>query len=129
MAERDHRKEQLKAELALARSSVSLGRRRVGEALDVQARIRRSVGRNAVAWIGGAVLLGFVLSRFSGRKPKLKVKTGSDGEAAQKVAATGVAMGVAKFAFDAARPALMRMAVTRLQPWIQSAVERWQSRR
>jgi hypothetical protein len=129
MADADKTKEQLRAELAQARNAISQGRSRVGETLDFQARVRRSVGRNAFAWIVGAVLFGFVLSRLPSRKARVKVKVGKDGEAVQKMAATGLVMTVAKFAFDAARPALIRLAMTRLQPWIEKAVERWQSRR
>ena len=100
----------------------------VGEALDFKSRIRKSVGRNAVAWIGGAVLLGFVLSRLPRRKAKVRVKVPNDGVDGETVAKAGIGMAVAKMAFDIARPALVKVAMTQVQPLVERVMERWRTR-
>jgi hypothetical protein len=128
MAEREHRKEQLRAELDRARSALSTRASAVGEALDFKSRIRKSVGRNAVAWIGGAVLLGFVLSRLPRRKAKVRVKVPNDDVDAGTVAKAGLGMAVAKMAFDVARPTLVKVAMNQLQPIIERVMERWRTR-
>ena len=128
MAERDHRKEQLVAELSRSRMAITHRRAAVGNALDFKARIRNSVARNKVAWIGGAVIVGFLLSRLPARKTKVKIKTGGDVDAGA-IAKTGLLMGAAKLAFDLFRPALLKIAMSQLQPFIERAMERWQTRR
>jgi hypothetical protein len=128
MAQRDDRKAKLTAELAQARSAITHRRVAVGEALDFKSRVRKSVGRNAVAWIGGAAVVGFLLSRLPARKTKVKVGTDGEGDVAA-VAKTGLLMTVFKLAFDAFRPALLKVAMSQLQPFLEKAMERWQSRR
>src|SRR5512144_2937681 len=128
MAEREHRKEQLRAELDRARGALAMRGAAVSEAFDIKSRIRRSVGRNAVVWIGGAVLLGFVLSRLPRRRAKVRVKVPKDGVDTETVAKTGLAMAAAKIMFDIARPTLVKVAMTQLQPLIERAMERWRTR-
>ena len=124
MADGDSRKEQLRAELAHARTALSKRSTTVGEALDFKARIRRNVARNKVAWIGGAVLVGFILSRLPVRQPKVRVRKGG-GVDPGTAAKTGILLTVAKVLFDAARPALLKVAMNQLQPLIEKAMDRW----
>ena len=128
MAEREHRKEQLRVELDLARGSIARRSAAVGEAFDFKARIRKSVGRNAVAWIGGAVLAGFIISRLPRRRAKVRMEISKDEVDAGTVAKAGFGMVIAKMLFDLLRPALIKMAMTQLQPLIERAMERWRTR-
>jgi hypothetical protein len=128
MTERDSRKEQLRSELASARSALSSRGIAVGDALDFKARIRKNVARNPVAWLGGAVLVGFILSRLPARKTKVRARKGTVADV-DTAAKTGLLMTVAKIAFDVSRPALMKLAMTQIQPILEKAVERWQRRR
>ena len=96
--------------------------------MDFKARIRKNVARNPVAWLGGAVLLGLILSRLPARKAKVRFKKKGNVDV-DTAAKTGLLMTVAKIAFDVSRPALVRLAMTQIQPFLEKAVERWQRRR
>jgi len=124
MGDRDARKEQLRSELAQARSTLSTRSASVGESLDFKARISKSIARNAVAWIGGAVLLGFILSRLPARKAKVRPRESAGSDQAETAAKAGLLVAVLKFAFDAARPALLKVLVSQLQPIIEKAMQR-----
>ena len=124
MAERDDHKGQLVAEMAAARGSLTRRRAAVRERFDFGAKFRKTLARNAFAGLGGAVLLGGILSRLPARKTKVQIKR-RDPVDAGTVAKTGPLVTVAKLAFDAARPTLMKVAMTQLQPLIHRMVNRW----
>ena len=63
MAEIDRRKASLIAELEISRSEMRSALAQCEESLDVVAQVRRNVRENKIAWLAGAVVLGYVASK------------------------------------------------------------------
>ncbi|MEQ1861024.1 MAG: hypothetical protein ABMA13_13900 [Chthoniobacteraceae bacterium] len=118
MARREDRKAELIDELAAARRRAERSGAAVRESLDVPARVRRAVSGNLFVWIGGAALLGVVLAKMPGRTRKVYVD-GDGRRVKSSVAKTGLLLATAKIAFDVARPLLFKIALERLQPFIE----------
>ncbi|MEO7318691.1 MAG: hypothetical protein ABIZ56_06860 [Chthoniobacteraceae bacterium] len=102
-------KKTLIAELAAARGELRGYTTALRHDLDFGARLKRSVRSHPAVWFGGAAVLGLLLSRISPGRRKAAVpssilrspKTAQAGKAA-------FALTALKFAFDFARPALLR---------------------
>jgi len=107
----------LKAELTdqLARSrqlfSRNLGRLR--EDLDIPAHIKRNFTNHSSAWIGGAAITGWILSRLPSRKKTIPADQSGELRDARKKG-TSLLPGVAKLLFSAARPALAAFATKKI---------------
>ena len=129
MAGSEDRKQELSRELAQARQSVQVHGRAVRHALDVPARIRHGFQKNAVLWIGGAIVLGFLLSKIPPRTKKVRVNVKGDKVDAAEIGKSAGLMGVliagAKIAFDLLRPVLLRWAASRVQPMAERWMERY----
>src|SRR6188768_3334055 len=102
-------KKSLVAELDRSRSEVTAEASHIREDLAFGRKLKRGMARNPAVWIGGAVLLGLLISRLPRqKKPKVKMKFGSSGqeETAKAGLAAVVLLPTRKFLFNAAQPAL-----------------------
>ena len=101
-------KDSLVAELDRSRSQFSRETAHLKDDLAFGRKLRHGVARKPAIWIGGAVLLGLLLSRLPARQKKtVKFKTNGAGEeAAQAGLAAVVLMPTLKFLFSAMQPAL-----------------------
>ena len=117
MAE-DERKSELTAELAHARRRMGANLGALRRDLDFPARAKSAVMKHPAAWIGGATLLGILLSKLPARTKKSAVQR--DGVEAKMVSAgkTGLLLGALKIAFDLSRPALAKWAGQRVSAYM-----------
>ena len=97
------------AELAAARARLSETGEALRRSLDVTARAKESFKRHKPAWLSGAAIFGFILSKLPSRKKTVFVEkaTGKVLGAAGKL---GAIFSAAKFALNFARPLVSDMA-------------------
>ncbi len=105
----DHDKEAIIAELAAARARLSATGEALRHSFDFATQAKESFKRHKPAWLGGAAILGFVLSKLPARKKTVFVEqtTGRVLGAAGKV---GAIFSAAKFALNIAKPLLSDFA-------------------
>jgi hypothetical protein len=126
MAQGEDRKAALIAELARARTQIGGAAGEVRARLDLGAKLRRSVSRNRWWWVGGAVVFGVVLSRVPARTKKVYVDAngGKSQSPGAMVAQTGIALTVAKLAFDFAKPMMVKWATGRVTDYVRKRAGR-----
>ena len=122
MADIDDQKAALIAQLAAHRADFSASARGVRTSIDVGARIKSGFSANPVAWIVGAGIAGFVLTRFRSRKTKRPRRS----EPLKGTVAAGLALPVLKLFFNIARPTLVSLLTARIADF---AASRAKSRR
>ncbi|MDX2080657.1 MAG: hypothetical protein SFU53_07720 [Terrimicrobiaceae bacterium] len=112
-------KDALLAEIAKSREAIRRDYSGVREEMRLQNHVRSWVRGNPWAWVGGASLLGFVLS---GPKTKTKVVTkraksrkgkSEAAEATKPLGFAAIVLGLLRFAFPLVRPLLMSYAARR----------------
>lgn len=106
---KDADKSALLAELAAARVRLSATGEGLRRQLDVASRAKESFREHRPAWLGGAALLGLVLSKLPARKKTVLIERAT-GKAIGAAGKLGVAWSVAKFVFDSARPLIAEFA-------------------
>ena len=116
----DTDKAALVAELAAARSRLAKTGRALQEAgdllrqkLNVPARAKESFEKHRPAWLGGATLLGLLLSKLPSRKKTVFVER-STGQALGVAGKLGTLWSAAKFAAGLAKPFLGEIAGQKL---------------
>lgn len=114
----DQYKAELIAELARARSRFTRDLAGLRRGLDFPARLKVAVRRNPAVWVGGAALIGLLITRWPGRGKK--VVTPRPGKEAPAVTAgkAGLLLGVLKIAFDLSRPALAKWVGRRVSAYM-----------
>lgn len=105
----EHDKLAIVAELAAARARLSATGEALRRSLDVTARAKENFQRHKPAWLSGAAIFGFVLSKLPSRKKTVFVEqtTGKVLGAAGKL---GAIFSAAKFAMNFARPFFFDLA-------------------
>jgi hypothetical protein len=127
MAEIDRRKASLIAELEISRSEMRSAIAQCEESLDVVAQLRRNVRENKIAWIAGAVVLGYLTSRVLGRglgaaQGGASNSTGTTG--ADRTGRSARVWDAASFVFELAKPTLFAWASARLPDLLSRAASR-----
>jgi len=140
MAEIDRRKASLIAELEISRSEMRSALAQCEESLDVFAQVRRNVRENKIAWLAGAVVLGYIVSRVLGRTlggaAARSSSNSSDSSDSSNLSDTAAATGsdssrrsarvwdAATFVFDLAKPTLFAWASARLPDLLSRVASR-----
>lgn len=107
----EHTKAELIAEIERARARLGKSIDGLRRDADLGAHVRSSFSRHKAAWIGGAGIAGWVLSRLPARKRKVPLPPGkNDGHKIRELAGTGLLLGVLKFFFSMCRPFLASFA-------------------
>lgn len=105
----DQEKHAILGELAAARERLSATGEELRRALDVAARARDSFQRHRPAWLGGAALVGLVLSKLPARSKTVFVERAT-GKALGAAGKLGAVWTVARLAFDIAKPLVGELA-------------------
>ncbi len=105
----EHDKQAIVAELAAARARLSATGDALRRSLDVPARAKESFRRHKPAWLGGAAILGFVLSKLPARKKTVFVEQ-TTGRVLGAAGRVGAIFSAAKFALNIAKPLLSDFA-------------------
>jgi hypothetical protein len=136
MAEIDRRKASLIAELEISRSEMRSALAQCEESLDVVAQLRRNVRENKIAWLAGAVVLGYVASKVLGRTLGAASRSSTDAIDASDLSDNASATGsdrsrrsarvwdAASFVFDLAKPTLFAWASARLPDLLSRVASR-----
>lgn len=108
-----HDKTQLVSELASARAELSANLGALRRNFDFPARAKKSFKSNPVPWLGGAGVVGLILSRLaSGREKKRQITVERRGvePTLEKAGKAGLLLAVLKMVLDFARPAITAWA-------------------
>ena len=105
----EHHKQAIVAELAAARARISATSAALRGSLDMPARAKESFRRHRPAWLGGAAILGFVLSKLPSRKKTVFVERAT-GRVLGAAGKFGAVFSAAKFAINFARPLFSELA-------------------
>jgi hypothetical protein len=122
MAQESHKSE-LIAQLAEARHGISASVRGLRRDVDVARRLEAVFQQHRLACLGGASLLGFLLTRLPARPKKvIAARKGRKAGTEEKVVKAGLLVTGLKIAFDLARPVLTKWLTRRA---VAYAGERW----
>ena len=103
---------ELKTQIARSREDITYRLKRVREEADVPRKIRRSVRREPVPWIVGAIAVGLIITGIVTRNKKVIVDVARKGTKTKSaLLETGFLLGV------------LRVAVTLLKPMVVKFVE------
>jgi hypothetical protein len=106
-AEQD--KQALVAELAAARTRLSMTGDALRRSLDLPARAKESFKRHRPTWLSGAAIVGFVLSKLPARSKTVFVERAT-GKALGVAGKVGALFSAAKFAMKFAGPVIADFA-------------------
>ena len=104
-------KAELKTEIARSRDDLATRLNRVRDEMDFPKKIRRSVKREPVPWIVGAIAVGLIITAMVTRKKKVVADVGRKGTKTKSaLLETGFLLGA------------LRIAATLLKPMVMNAV-------
>ena len=104
-------KAELKTEIARSRDDLATRLNRVRDEMDFPKKIRRSVKREPVPWIVGAIAVGLIITAMVTRRKKVIVDVGRKGTKTKSaLLETGFLLGA------------LRIAATLLKPMVMNAV-------
>jgi hypothetical protein len=106
-------KDALIAEIDLARSRLTRDFAALRRDADVPAHLKHSFFSHKTAWIGGAGVAGWLLSRIPARKKKVYVGR-KEQKVAKEAAEFGLWFGIAKLLLTAFRPAITTFATQKI---------------
>jgi|SRR5438270_4091680 len=99
---------ELKAEIAQSRQDVERRLNRVRDEADIPRKIRRSVKREPVPWIIGAIAVGLIVTAMVTRKKKVYVTPTGTGKPKTGLLEAGFLLGVARILAGFAKPVVTR---------------------
>jgi hypothetical protein len=97
----------LSEEIAQSRKELERRLVRVREEADVPRKIRRSVRREPVPWIIGAVAFGLLITAMVARKKKVYVTPKGTGKAGSGLLEAGFLLGVTRLAANLLKPVIV----------------------
>ena len=105
MVEPKDEKQRIVLELARRRAELSEQSLHVRRSLDVNQKLADSINRHSWAWMSGAAIFGWILSRLPVRKKKVYIQ--SAGSQKEKPVGTALLKGVWNTVWSIARPVLV----------------------
>jgi hypothetical protein len=106
-------KAELKTEIARSRDDLAVRLNRVRDEMDFPRKIRRSIKREPVPWIVGAIAVGLLITGIVTRRKKIVVDASKRGTKTKSaLLETGFLLGA------------LRIAATLLKPMVMNAVEK-----
>src|SRR5205814_7137904 len=98
---------ELKEEIAQSREELALRLDRVREEVDLPRKIRRSVRREPVPWIVGAIAVGLIVTAVVTRKKKVIVDATRFGKGKKTLLEAGFVLGALRIAASLLKPVVM----------------------
>ena len=106
---RNKSKAELTQQIARSREDLTLRLNRVREEADLSKKIRRSVRREPVPWIVGAIAVGLIITGIVTRKKKVIVDATRRGSKTKSaLLETGLVLGVLRIAATLLKPVVMK---------------------
>jgi hypothetical protein len=102
----------LRQEIAASRLAIKGDVTTLRAELDFVAKTKRAVVERPLPWLGGAALLGYILSGRRRKKAARHAK--GEPEAAKRLTLVGVLLGATRLLFPLARPLLTELATRKL---------------
>lgn len=82
--------------------------------LDFVSKTKRAVVERPLPWLGGAALLGYILSGRRRKKVKAARHTKGEPETAKRLTLVGILLGTTRLLFPLARPLIAEFATRKL---------------
>jgi hypothetical protein len=101
-------KAELKAEIARSREDLGYRLERVREEVDFPRKIRRSIRREPVPWIVGAIAVGLIITGIVTRKKKVIVSATRGGKTKSTLLEAGFVLGALRIAASLLKPLVMK---------------------
>jgi len=105
---------ELKEQIARSREDLALRLNRVREEVDLPRKIRRSVRREPVPWIVGAIAIGLLVTAVVTRKRKIYVDAKSGARSKHALLEAGFVLGALRIAASLLKPVIMNLVEKKL---------------
>jgi hypothetical protein len=105
---------ELKQEVARSREDLALRLERVREEIDLPRKIRRSVRREPVPWIIGAIALGLLVTAVVTRRKKVYVDAKGAPKSKHALLEAGFVLGALRIAAGLLKPVVMNFVQKKL---------------
>ena len=105
---------ELKQEIARSREDLALRLERVREEVDLPRKIRRSVRREPVPWIIGAIAVGLIVTALMTRKKKIYVDAKGGPKSRHALLEAGFVLGALRIAASLLKPVVMNFVEKKL---------------
>lgn len=111
------RKIELQAKLERSRAELSRDFQGLRSDLDVQTRVRHAITHNRTAWMTGAAIFGWVLSRLPARKKQVSSQNGNKALLKDQLRA-GIVAALLKFGASLIKPAIAAYASKKISGYV-----------
>ena len=101
-------KAELTQQIARSREDLALRLNRVREEVDLPKKIRRSVRREPVPWIVGAIAVGLIITGIVTRKKKVVVEAKRGAKTKSTILEAGFVLGALRIAASLLKPVVMK---------------------
>ena len=110
-------KTELKEQIARSREDLVLKLSRVREEADVPRKIRRSVRREPVPWIVGAIAVGLLVTAIITRKKKVIVEATRGAKSKSTLLEAGFILGALRIAASLLKPVVVNFVEKKLRSY------------
>jgi len=108
---------ELKEQIARSREDLALRLNRVREEVDLPRRIRRSVRREPVRWIVGAIAVGLLVTAVLTRKKKVIVDAKGGTKSKHPLLEAGFVLGALRVAASLLKPVVINLVEKKLRSY------------
>jgi len=108
---------ELKEQIARSREDLALRLNRVREEVDLPRRIRRSVRREPVRWIVGAIAVGLLVTAILTRKKKVIVDAKGGTKSKHPLLEAGFVLGALRIAASLLKPVVINLVEKKLRSY------------